>query len=151
MKLFSIIFLAIGVLFALIGLGWFYFAFNNQESNGFSEQWIGPMVFTFIGLLFASIGGGILYSQARQKARREYLLRSGRKVRAAISNVYYNTSISVNNQHPQIIECVAEISGQKKTFKSHNVWSHVQFTIGQEIVLYVDTRDASNYWVDVGE
>lgn len=151
MKLFSIIFLSIGVLFALIGLGWFYFATNNQESTGFSEQWIGPLVFTFIGLLFASIGGGILYSQARQKAKREYLLRSGRKVRAAISNVYHNTSISVNNRHPQVVECMAEISGQKKTFKSHNVWGPAQFTIGQEIALYVDTRDASNYWVDVGE
>jgi hypothetical protein len=151
MKLFAIIFLSIGVLFAIIGLSWFYFALINQESTGFSELWIGPMVFTFIGLLFSSIGGGILYSQARQKARREYLLRSGRKVRAAISNVSYNTSISINNRHPQIIECVAEISGQKKTFKSHNVWGNVQFTVGQEIVLYVDTRDASNYWVDVGE
>jgi len=151
MKLFSIIFLSIGVLFAFIGLGWFYFALVDQEFTEFSEQWIGPMVFTLIGLMFSFIGGGLLYSQARQKARREYLLRSGRKVRAAIANVYYNTSISINNRHPQLVECVAEISGQKKTFKSHNVWGPAQFTVGQEIILYVDTQDASNYWVDVGE
>ncbi len=151
MKLFAIIFLSIGLLFAFIGLGWIYFLVAGTEATGFSEQWIGPLVFTGIGLVFASIGGGILYFQAKQKARRELLMRTGKKVRAAISDVYYNNSISMNNRHPQIVECVAEISGRKQTFKSHNLWSQKQFSPGQEITVYVDSRDAANYWVEVGE
>jgi hypothetical protein len=150
MKLFGTIFLSIGLLFALIGLGWIYALISSQTAASLSEEWIGPGVFTFIGLLFASIGGGVLYFMAKQKAKRELLLRTGKKLRAAISNIYYNTSISMNKRHPLIIECVAEVSGQKKTFKSHNVWSQKQFSLGQEIAVYLDTRDDTNFWVEVG-
>jgi hypothetical protein len=124
----------------------------NQQSNGqaFQKSGLALAIFTFIGLLFASIGGGVLYFIAKQKAKRELLLRTGKKLRAAISNIYYNTSISMNNRHPLIIECVAEVSGQKKTFKSHNVWSQKQFSPGQEIAVYLDTRDSTNFWVEVG-
>ena len=151
MKLFDSIFLGIGLLFAFIGLGWFYVFVSTSEGSGFSEDWIGPLVFTAIGLIFASVGGGILYYLAKQKERRELLLRSGRKLRAVISNVYYNNNITINNRHPRVIECLAELSGQKQNFKSHNVWSAAHFEIGQEIAVYVDTRDSTNYWVEVGE
>jgi hypothetical protein len=151
MKLFASIFLGIGLLFAFVGLGWFYVFVSSSEGSGFSEGWIGPLIFTIIGLIFASVGGGILYYQAKQKERRELLLRSGRKLRAVISNVYYNNNISINNRHPRVIECVAELSGQKQNFKSHNVWSAASFEIGQEIAVYIDTRNSSNYWVEVRE
>jgi len=151
MKLFASIFLGTGLLLAFIGLGWFYVVATGSETTGFSEEWIGPLVFTIIGLVFASIGGGILYFQAKQKAKRESLLRSGRKLRAVISNMYQNTSISINNRHPLVIECLAELSGSKQTFKSHNVWGSTQYEIGQEVAVFVDTRDSKNYWVEVGE
>lgn len=151
MKLFASIFLGIGLLFTCIGLGWFYVFISSSEGTGFSEDWIGPLVFAIIGLIFASVGGGILYYQAKQKERRELLLRSGRKLRAVISNVYYNNNITINNKHPRVVECIAELSGQKQNFKSHNVWSAAPFEIGQEIVVYIDTRNSSNYWVEVGE
>lgn len=151
MKLFAIIFLSVGLLFVFIGLGWGSFLVRGPEASGFSEEWIGPLVFAGMGLVFASIGGGILYFQAKQKAKRELLMRTGKKVRAAISDVYYNTSISMNNRHPLIIECVAEVSGRKQTFKSHNIWSQKQFSPGQEISVYVDSRDATNYWIEVAE
>jgi len=151
MKLVAYIFLGIGLLFAFIGLGWFYVFVTGSDVTGFTEEWIGPLVFTLIGLIFASIGGGILYYKGKQKERRELLLRSGRKLRAVISNMYYNTSISINNRHPLVIECVAELSGQKQDFKSHNVWGATPYEIGQEIAVYVDTRDSNNYWVEVGE
>jgi len=151
MKLFASIFLGIGLLFAIIGLGWLYVFATGSQTTEFSEAWVGPLVFTGIGLIFSAIGGGVLYYLAKQKAKREFLLRSGRKLRAAISNMYQNTSISVNNRHPLVIECVAELSGRKETFKSHNVWGTTQYEIGQEVAVYVDTRDSTNYWVEVGE
>jgi hypothetical protein len=151
MKVFGIIFLSIGLLFAFIGLGWIYGLINSQTGTTLSEEWIGPGIFTFIGLLFALIGGGILYFIAKQKAKRELLLRTGKKLRAVISDVYFNTSISMNNRHPLIIECAAEVSGQKKMFKSHNIWSQKQFSSGQEIAVYLDSRDSTNFWVEVGE
>jgi hypothetical protein len=151
MKIFASIFLAIGLLFTFIGLGWLYVFIKSSETMTPSEEMIGPLVFSFIGLLFASIGGGILYVQAKQKAKRELLLRNGKKLRAVISNLYYNTNISINKRHPLVVECVAELSGRKESFKSHNLWKASQFEIGQEVAVYIDTRDSSNYWVEVGE
>jgi len=115
-------------------LGWIYGLINSQGSANFSEAWIGPGVFTFIGLLFACIGGGVLYFISKQKAKRELLLRTGKKLRAVISEVSFNTSISVNGRHPTIIECAAEVSGQKKTFKSHNIWSQKQFHLVRRLL-----------------
>ncbi|MDZ7647588.1 MAG: hypothetical protein U5K54_10675 [Cytophagales bacterium] len=114
MKLLGTIFLSIGLLFAFIGLGWIYLLISSQSGVTFSEEWIGPGIFTFIGLLFASIGGGVLYFIAKQKAKRELLLRTGKKLRAVISDAYYNTSLTVNGRHPLIIECAAEVSGRKE-------------------------------------
>lgn len=151
MKVFGIIFLSIGLLFSFIGVVWIYGSISDQTGITLSEELIGPGIFSFIGLLFAAIGGGILYSIAKQKAKRELLLQTGKKLRAVISDVYFNTSISMNNRHPLIIECAAEVSGQKKTFKSHNIWSQKQFSPGQEIAVYLDTRDSTNFWVEVGE
>lgn len=149
MKLFGFIFFSIGLLFAILGFGWAYTMVKGQAD--LPEEWVGPGVFTFIGLLFTGIGGGVLYFIAKQKAKRELLLRTGKKLRAVISDVYFNTSISMNNRHPLIVECAAEVSGQKKIFKSHNLWSQKQFTPGQEITVYLDTRDSSNFWVEVGD
>ncbi len=151
MKLFASLFLGIGLFFALIGLGWLYVFVSSAETTHFSDELIGPLVFSFIGLIFASVGGGVFYFQARQKARRELLLRTGQKLRAVISNLYYNTSISINNRHPLVIECIGVIGGSKKTFKSHNLWKAAPFEIGQEIVVYVDSRNSDNFWVEVGE
>ncbi len=151
MKLFASIFLVIGLLFAFIGLGWLYVFVKSSETFAFSEELIGPLVFSFIGLIFASIGGGVLYFQAKQKAKRELLLRTGQKLRAVISNSYYNTSISINQRHPLVIECVAAMEGRKQTYKSHNLWKAAQFEIGQEVIVYIDPRDSNNYWVEVGE
>jgi hypothetical protein len=151
MKLFASIFLAIGLLFALIGLGWLYTYLNSPDNNGLTEEITGPLVFTLFGLIFASIGGGVFYSQARLKAKRELLMRTGQKLRAVISNQYYNTSIAINKRHPLVVECVAALGGRKQTFKSHNIWNPVQLEIGQEITVYVDTRNDNSYWVEVGE
>jgi hypothetical protein len=65
--------------------------------------------------------------------------------------MYYNTSITINNRHPLVLECVAEVSGRKHTFKSHNIWNRTDFEVGNEIFVYIDTRDDTNFWVDTGE
>jgi hypothetical protein len=150
MKFFAIVFLSLGLLFAFIGMVWLYTVTMNDSAKHI-EDWIGPLVFAFVGLVFASIGGGVLYFRARQRERREMLIRTGRKLRAVIANMYYNTSITINNRHPLVLECVAEVSGRKHTFKSHNIWNRTDFEVGNEIFVYIDTRDDTNFWVDTGE
>ncbi len=154
LKIFSSIFLAMGVIFLLIGLGWLY-TYSQQAPSEADDEWVGIVVFVFIGVVFSAIGGGILYYLAKQKARRDLLKSQGRKIRGIISNTYYDTSITYrsgnNVQHPLVVECVAEQGGRKHTYKSQNVWGETPFEVGKEITIYVDTRDSRNYWVDTGE
>ena len=155
MKLFAFIFLVMGLLFAAIGFGWLYVYVASIDTFEFTEELIGPLVFLLFGIVFSSIGGGIFYYRMKQKQKRDLLLRNGRKLRGVISNVYMNESITISNnkidRHPLIVECVAELSGRKHTFKSHNIWNSTSFETGQEIAVYVDTRDSNNYWVDAGD
>jgi len=154
-KIFSGVFLGVGILFSSIGLVWLYTFYNQPDPMAPDDEWVGPIIFTALGLIFAAVGGGIMYYQAKQRARRELLKRTGRRLRGVISNTYYNTSITYRSgnrvQHPLIVECEAELSGKKQTFKSDNVWNDHPFTVGKEITIYVDTRDHNNYWVDTGE
>ncbi len=154
LKIFSSIFLAIGVIFLLAGFGWLY-TYYQQTLSESDDEWIGIAVLIFMGIVFSAIGGGILYYLAKQKARRELLKSTGRKLRGIVSNTYYDTSITYRSgnkvQHPLIVECVAEQGGRKQTFKSENVWGETPFEVGKEIAIYVDTRDSRNYWVDTGE
>lgn len=150
MKTFAIIFLVLGLSFAVIGLAGLY-VLSLDETVKNIEGWIGPLVFSFLGLVFASIGGGVLYFRVKQREKRELLLRTGRKLRAVIAAVSYNTSISINNRHPLVLECIAEVGGKKQTFTSHNIWNRTDFEVGNEIFIYLDTRDAKNYWIDTGE
>jgi hypothetical protein len=147
MKQAANIFLVMGGLTLLVGLGMFYGFISNlhYHSGEYIEldKTTGLIVFATIGLIFISIGGGIFYYRAKQNKKRKILLYSGQKLRAIISNIIYNKA--------RVIECVAEVSGKKQYFKSHNVWGETQFEIGQEVAVYIDTRDHSNYWVDVGE
>jgi hypothetical protein len=139
----------------VIGFGWLYMFITEPDPYAPDSEWAGPTAFILMGLLFSAIGGGILYYQAKQKARRDLLKSTGRRLRGIISNTYYDTSTSFRSgnkvQHPLIVECVAEQGGRKQTFKSENVWGDTPFEVGKEITIYVDTRDASNYWVDTGE
>jgi hypothetical protein len=152
MKQAAKIFLIMGALTLLTGLGMFYgFVSNSHTHSGEYvelDKTTGLVVFASIGLIFISIGGGILYHQIRQNNKRKKLLSSGRKLIAIISNINYNKSYSINNRQ---IECVAEVNGHKQNFKSHKVWETIHFEVGQQVAVYLDTRDSSNYWVEVGE
>ncbi len=154
LKIFSSIFLGVGVILSLAGFAWLY-NYYGQTTTDTDDEWIGIVVLIFMGVVFSAIGGGILYYQAKQKARRELLKSTGRKLRGIIFNTYYDTSITYRSgnkvQHPLIVECVAEQGGGKQTFKSENVWGDTPFVVGKEIAIYVDTRDSRNYWVDTGE
>lgn len=154
LKIFSTVFLGVGIVLSLVGFGWLY-TYYEQAPVEPDDEWIGMAVLIFMGVVFSAIGGGILYYVAKQKARRELLKSTGRKLRGIISNTYYDTSITYRSgnkvQHPLIVECVAEQGGKKQTFKSENVWGDTPFEVGKEITIYIDTRDYRNYWVDTGE
>jgi hypothetical protein len=155
MKIFTGTFLGVGLVLLFVGLGWAYDYFTDTEISEATDEWVGPLVLTVMGSVFAGIGGGIMYYRAKQKARRELLMRTGRRLQAVITNTYFDTSTSFRSgnevQHPLIIECEAELSGKKQIFKSEGVWGKKEFINGQQITIYIDTRDYTNYWVDTSE
>jgi hypothetical protein len=155
MNLFTGIFLGVGLIFLGVGLVWGYSYFTDPQPFEEDDEWVGPLVLGIMGFVFSAIGGGIRYYMSKQRARKEMLKRSGRRLRAMIIRTYYDTSVTFrsgqNVQHPLIVECEADLSGRKQTFKSDQVWNKTDFTEGNEITVYIDTRDYTNYWVDTGE
>lgn len=155
MKIFTGVFLGVGLILLFTGLAWGYSYFTESETFEDDDEWIGALVLIVMGVVFTAIGGGIKYYRAKQKARRELLRRTGRRLRGIIINAYFDTSTSFRSgneiQHPLIVECEAELSGRKQTFKSEGVWSKKEFIVGEGITIFIDTRDYTNYWVDTGE
>lgn len=112
--------------------------------------WIAPFITGIIGLVFGGVGGGFWYTQYLQQKKKEHLLQFGRKINAVVLQLDYNRSIQMNGRSPQVVICEAEISGQKKILRSHNIWEELQLRTGDVVDVYIDPRDQNKYWINVG-
>jgi hypothetical protein len=152
MKKVAIIFLIMGVSMQLLGMGMYYGVISNSHFH--SGEYIeldkatGLMVFSFFGLIFIAIGGAIFHQWARKIKQRNLLLSSGQKIRATIAAIHYEKKFYI---YLPVVECVADVDGKEHRFKSNRIWHDIRFQIGQEIAVYVDTRNHNSYWVEVGE
>lgn len=148
MRLLGFIFFIAGLPFFAIGLIWLQFTLDDVESGGF-EMLIGPAVFSLMGFIFMAIGGGMLWAQRRLQLKRKMLMRTGRKLKAIITNITQNQNIKVNNRHPHIVTCTASVSGTDKEFKSMNIYGSLRLNIGDALDVYIDFRNHDHYWVEV--
>jgi len=150
MKLFGIIFLSVGLLMFLIGVGWFRYEYSHIM-EGVMDAIIGPGVFLILGFVFGAIGGGVLYNEYRLRRRRETLMRTGRRIQAKVVEIGMNRSISVNGRHPYIVTCQANVSGRETTFRSANIFGSLLLNVGDELTVYLDFQNPDKYWVEVPE
>lgn len=139
--------MAIGLPFFLGGLAWVNYTMEDKQSG--MELYIGPLVFCAIGFIFSAIGVGVILNQRRQRLKREMLKRTGRKIKGIVTAIAKNKNIKVNNRHPHIVICTANVSGVDKTFKSNNIYGSLLLNKGDELDIYLDFRDYDNYWVEV--
>ena len=130
--------LLIGSLFTLIGLGMSFAFFSTGEVPLFAC--LLPLIFTVIGLAF-------LFSFFRKKLRAKKLKETGRQLRAVITNVSPNYSVTINGRHPYLIDC--EYNGLM--FQADYMKAVTYDMVGKTVTVYVSEEDPSKYFVDTSE
>ena len=148
LRFLGLVFLLIGLPFFIGGLLWIKFALDSMPGESY-ELLIGPAVFCFIGFVFVAIGGGVFLSYRRKRLKREMLMRTGRRVKATITSIAKNLTFKVNNRHPHVVICSANVSGKELKFKSENIFGSLRLNKGDELEVYLDFRDYNNYWVEI--
>jgi hypothetical protein len=149
------IFLIMGGLTILVGVGTFYGFISNSHTHSGErielDKTTSLIGFGLFGLIFTTLGSVIMYYVIRQNKKRNILLSSGQKLSASICDINYNKLYKINSIQPRVVECVAKVNGHEVKFRSHNIWGSGQFEIGQEVTVFVDARNSANYWVEVGD
>ena len=124
---------------------------EHVESNGGMAILYG--IFIGMGLLFIIIAIIPITITLRGSARRKRILKSGRKLYAAIEEITLNTSLSVNGQHPYVIYCTwkDEYKDMVYRFKSSSIWTNPNLVLhpGDMIPVYVDEKNYKHYYVDI--
>ena len=110
------------------------------------------MIALMTGLPFLMIGAGFLaYVKKKEQAVNE-LIEMGYTVNAVITDIYQDTSITVNGRHPWMVEAVYD---NPKTLGVHTFTAHTdgwrpsRIMIGGTVSVFVDPLDFSRYAVDL--
>lgn len=142
------VFLWIGVLFALIG-ALFTVLFTAVAIA--SGEWA-LLVGGLVGLVFLCLGVGFLVHRSRHQKRRRFLLESGQRIYADITEVTYDTRVRFNGRCPFVILCQAiePRSGQVYVFESESLWFDPAPYLHNvtRLPVYVDPENYRHYTVD---
>lgn len=135
LQLLGVIFLCIGLFFALLG-GAFMLASHDVLPQVFtSAAWgndtpdelalpIVGVVFCAIGLVFTLTGGTMLLIRRRQRLLREELERYGTRVTGTVTDIRIDRTYQVNGRSPLRIYVAAPhpATGETVTVRSDAVW-----------------------------
>ena len=103
-------------------------------------------VFSGLGAFFAVLGLGISACMGASRRHREALLSYGLRVRATVTEVAENRSVSMGSRHPFRVtaQCVHPVTGQAVTLRSHSLWT-CSLTPGQPVTVAFDPADGKKY------
>lgn len=152
------IFLVLGIVWLAVGLVLTVLGVRAQESvpweiTGAEDNafFILGMIFDGLGLVFTAIGGVVMSLGLRKEKRRKNMMASGKRVYAEVTGGYLCRNYSVNDRHPYKIECRYrdDFTGQTYLYSSDYTWADPELYMGQQIVVYINESDMSQYYVDV--
>lgn len=138
----------ISLCFIVGSTSYFYYAwrFYNPQSPYLTDGLMaGGAIFVLVSLI-------LYYISAATDKKKDYLMKTGTPVETEYQNTQINRHVSVNSQCPyNILTVGADLQGQKRTFKSANIWSNPErhLTKGQKIKVYLDPKNSQKYWVDI--
>lgn len=114
--------------------------------------YLGGGILLGMGIIFASVGIIPIIVSLVKGSRQKNLLSTGSVLYATVDDIVYNTSYSVNGQHPYVIYCSYkdEYSNITYRFKSNNLWTDPSliFPVGSTITVHVDPNDYSKHYVN---
>lgn len=129
-----------------------YYAPNNHADYMVEGQNVANWFVPVIGLVFLLIGLSMIISNLNKSSVKRYVLNNGQMVTAEITDIYLNTSYSVNGRHPFVITCDWKnpSTGSVHEFKSENLWFNPKKVLEDEknINVFIDPINPKRYYVD---
>ena len=123
---------------------------ERAEMRHFLEQWMEPVLVGGLGLLFASIGIGLIAYSRRKAKWKAYLLQRGIKIKAAITGVGIDGSISVNDVSPAVVEASALVDGKVYLYRSEHLWyDPTPYLDREDVDVYYQEGNPARYHMDV--
>jgi len=123
---------------------------GNAQIQGFAYQWMSPLFFAIFGLTFGGVGFGMIFHSNTKGKRKRQLLERGDKVKARITGVELNGSLTVNGRSPFRIEAQSLIDGKVHLFHSENLWfDPTAFVNREEVDVYHMTGRYKPYHMDI--
>jgi len=109
------------------------------------------ILLTSMGGLFAAIGTGFGVSSVRKKKKMKFLTTYGDRIYAVVTNVFADTSTTVNGRHPVKLICqyTDQYTGQVCEAVSESAFNDLYQFIGMPVDVYVDPADPSSTYVDI--
>ncbi len=112
-----------------------------------------PVIFyvsLFLGLVLLLIGMTAGYYYTKLKRKRQILVDQGKKVYAQVIRVEYDYRYERDYTYARKLVCQYDTPGEPaRIFESEPVWAgDPEQLIGKELAVYIDRRNAANYYVD---
>lgn len=106
-----------------------------------------PPIMLVMGLIFLAVGIFLLFGGKKNSK----LKKNGIGCEADIVNVTLNMNVTINGQHPYVLECRATdpSTGIISLYKSKNFYEDISFYGIEKVMVYVDPNKPSKYYVDV--
>ncbi len=123
---------------------------DEARIKSFSHLWLTSLILGGMGVVFTLIGGGGLFFIIRRKMIRNWVKKNGTTVRAEVTEVFRNTSISYNGRNPWAVVCTwTDFSGTTHSFQSDSLWSDPANYIkrGDQINVRLDTRRPKSFYL----
>ncbi len=123
---------------------------ENAQIAGFADQWFLPVFMGVFGAMFGVAGFGMIYYGIRKRKMMTQLLSRGAKVKARISGIEIDRSISMNGRSPFVVNAEAMIDGKVYLFNSDGIWYDPKPYLGREEVdvIYLP-ENPTKYFVDL--
>lgn len=119
----------------------------------FFQLWFLPIILGFMGSLCTVLCGFFLWMARKRKQDIAWLTQHGQRVRADISRIEQNRSLTVNGTHPYRIIAYWQnpATQQMQELKSENIWFDPTAHVNQkQIEVLMDVNNPTRYVMDTG-
>lgn len=113
-------------------------------------------IFPCMGLIFFLVGILMIINKIKKITGKNELMKNGIQLDAIIEDVILNTSYSVNNRNPYVINCkVTDITNNGAIYlvKTDNIWFNPSSIIQQNNItsfpIYMDNKNKEKYYISL--
>lgn len=124
---------------------------DPYSAKGKGSIYILPIVFSVIGGVFTCVGLPFILIGMRKQRHRKAMLENGECLYAIVVGSGINHAYRMNHRNPYWIDCQYQdpATGEQYLFRSGHVWEDPACYMGQQVPVYVNRNDRSQYYVAV--